>query len=85
MSYPVEFTPRAERELAALQRSDQLRIAKRVEALATTPRPSGCKKLAGPEGFYRIRVGDFRVIYAIQDCKLLILIIRIANRREVYR
>jgi len=75
----------AERELAGLQRSDQLRIAKRVDALATTPRPSSSKKLAGPEGFYRIRVGDFRVIYGIRDRKLLILIIRIGNRREAYR
>jgi mRNA interferase RelE/StbE len=85
MRYSIEFTVRAERELAALQQTDQLRIAKRIDSLATTPRPSGCKKLAGAQRLYRIRIGDFRVIYSIEDRKLLVLVIRIGNRRDIYR
>ena len=85
MRYSIEFTVRAERELAALPKPDQLRIAKKVDSLATTPRPTGCKKLAGAQPYYRIRVGDFRVIYSIEDRKLLVLVIRIGNRRDIYR
>jgi mRNA interferase RelE/StbE len=77
MTYTVEFTARAERELSALPADDQRRIAKRIDALSTTPRPAGCKKLAGPDAFYRIRIGDFRVIHSIEDRKLLVLIIRV--------
>ncbi len=71
--------------MAALGASDQRRIAKKIDALATTPRPVGCRKLAGPDAFYRIRIGDFRVIYSIKDRKLIILIIRVGNRRDIYR
>jgi mRNA interferase RelE/StbE len=85
MRYSIEFTVGAERELAALQKRDQLRIAKRIDSLATTPRPSGCKRLEGSQPFYRIRVRDFRVIYSIEDRKLLILVLRIGNRRDIYR
>ena len=85
MPYRIQFTPRAERDLAALPRVDQVRIASRIDSLATTPRPAGCKKLKGPDRFYRIRIGDFRIIYSIGDRKLIILVIRIGNRRDIYR
>ncbi len=85
MTYTVEVTARAERELSALPADDQRRIAKKIDSLATTPRPVGCKKLAGPDGFYRIRIGDFRVVYGIEDRKLRVLIIRVGNRRDIYR
>jgi len=85
MSYTIEFTTRAGRELSALTGAEQLGIAKRIDSLATTPRPPGCKKLTGPEPLYRIRVGDFRVIYSIEDRRLLVLVIRVGNRRDIYR
>ncbi len=85
MTYSIEFTARAERDVLALPESDRRRIAKGIDSLATTPRPAGCKKLVGPEPYYRIRVGDFRVIYSIKDRKLLVLVIRIGNRRDIYR
>ena len=62
-----------------------MRIAAAIEALAGDPRPSGVTKLRGPEAFYRIRVGDYRVVYAIEDDGLLVLVVRVAHRREVYR
>jgi mRNA interferase RelE/StbE len=55
-----------------------------IDALADDPRPSGCAKLAGRDD-YRIRVGDYRVVYAVDDDKRVVLIARIAHRREVYR
>ena len=85
MAYRVEFTARAARELSALAPGDQRRIAKKIDSLATTPRPAGCRKLAGPDDFYRVRVGDYRVIYAIEDRRLLVLVVRIGHRRDVYR
>jgi len=81
----VEFTASAEREFSALPADDQRRIAKRIDSLSTTPRPAGCRKLAGPDAFYRIRIGDLRVIYSIEDRKLLVLVIRVGNRRDIYR
>jgi mRNA interferase RelE/StbE len=85
MSYTIEFTTRAERALSALTGAEQLRIAKRIDSLGARPRPPGCKKLNGPESLYRIRIGDFRVIYSIEDRKLLVLVIRVGNRRDIYR
>ena len=63
----------------------QRRVIKAVEALADAPRPSGCKKLQGSEDTYRIRVGDYRVIYSVDDSILIVAIERIRHRREVYR
>jgi mRNA interferase RelE/StbE len=71
--------------LLALPQAAQARIASAIDALAGDPRPSGVTKLRGPEGFYRIRVGDYRVVYAIEDDVLLVLVVRVGHRREVYR
>ena len=83
--YRVEFLPRAERELAALPLDAQRRIDTRIQSLADSPRPQGVEKLAGDEGLYRVRAGDYRVIYTIQDVVLLVLVVRIGHRGEVYR
>ena len=56
-----------------------------IDALATTPRPRGASALQGQPGFLRIRVGDYRIIYQVQDDLLTVLILRVAHRREVYR
>lgn len=85
MTYIVEFTSRAARDLESLQPSDQRRIAKKIDALAATPRPAGCKKLAASEDYFRIRIGSFRVIYSIEDRRLAVLVIRIGDRRDIYR
>jgi mRNA interferase RelE/StbE len=63
----------------------QRRVMRAVEALAGTPRPPGCRKLEGGEVVYRIRVGDYRVIYTVDDAVLVVAIERIRHRREVYR
>lgn len=61
------------------------RIASAIDALADDPRPSGCKKLVGSEHTYRIRVGDYRIVYDIQGAKLVVSVIRVRHRRDVYR
>lgn len=56
-----------------------------ITALEQDPRPSGCKKLRGATNTYRIRSGDYRVVYTIEDAELLVLVVRVGHRREVYR
>ncbi len=84
MSYELTYTPRAQRAIERLPREIQKRIFRSIEALASNPRPPGSVKLTGEEA-YRIRVGDYRVIYTIYDDRLLVLIIDIGHRREIYR
>jgi mRNA interferase RelE/StbE len=83
--YRVEFTPRAQRELETLPKGVQQRIVDKATLLAVDPHPAASKKLQGEEGLYRIRAGDYRIVYSIHDALLLVLIVRIGHRREVYR
>lgn len=82
--HEVEFLPSAAKELAKLDRAVQVRIAGRIDRLAADPR-AGAAKLRGTDDIWRVRVGDHRVLYRIEDDRLLILVIRIAHRRDVYR
>jgi mRNA interferase RelE/StbE len=85
-AWSVEFSQDARKFLHKL-RDERLkeRIGLAVDGLAGNPRPPTCKALAGMENTYRIRVSDHRVIYKIQDQRLLVLVIQIGHRREVYR
>lgn len=84
MAYRIEYKPSAERAFLALPKEVQWRICPRIEALATDPRPPGAKKLRGYEKRWRIRVGDYRVIYEVHDKELLVLIVKIGHRSDVY-
>ena len=85
--YAVEISPSAQRQMMRLPRDVRDRIIARLHALADNPRPPGVVKLKGRRrrDEYRIRVGDYRVIYQIFDDVLVVLIVRVANRRDVYR
>ena len=85
MTYRVEVAPAAERQLRRLDAKDRTRIAERIRSLAADPRPRGAERLSAPESLWRIRVGSYRVIYQIQSSQLIVLILRISHRREVYR
>ena len=85
MAYRVEIAAPARRSLRALDRSVQVRIIRALEALAEEPRPSGCLKMAGPADLYRIRVGEWRIIYTVQDARLIVLVVRVGHRGDVYR
>ena len=83
MSYAVLILRRAQKELADLPKADYERVRDVVAALGENPRPIGCKKLVGREG-WRIRSGDYRVIYEIDDAQRKITILHIGHRRDVY-
>ena len=83
-SYDLRFTSSAEKELKKLPGQLVARIVPRVENLASNPRPSGCKKLKGGDREWRIRVGDYRVVYTIDDAGLLVEVTRIRHRSDVY-
>lgn len=85
MRYRIEVTKAAERDLRALPADILKRVDKRILALAENPRPDGVKKLAGADDLYRVRVGDYRIIYEIQDRAIVVTIIRVRHRGEVYR
>ncbi len=84
MSYRIEVTPRAQKDLKALPVRERRRVAGQIDALKTDPRPQDCRKLMGREGFYRIRVGDYRVVYLVEDELLVILIVRVGDRKDIY-
>ena len=83
--YRIELKPSAVKALAKIPQPHRGRIAKRIDRLAENPRPHGVKKLEDKSSLYRIRVGDYRVVYQIQDDVLLVLVVRIAGRGDVYR
>jgi mRNA interferase RelE/StbE len=83
--YQVLFTRAADRDLQKLPDDVQKRIVRAVAALAHDPRPPGAVKLAGEDDLWRIRVGDYRVIYTVEDDRLVVVVIRIAHRRDAYR
>ena len=85
MVYRIELTPAAKRDLVPIPKKDLKRVDAHILALAKNPRPPGVKALTGKEGFLRVRVGDYRIIYQIRDDILLVLVVRIRHRRDVYR
>jgi mRNA interferase RelE/StbE len=82
--YSVQVKPSARKELEALPDDVLTRVVKKLESLGHAPRPTGCRKLKGYKDQWRVRVGDWRVVYIIDDAAKLISIMRIAHRREVY-
>ncbi|MFZ3339978.1 MAG: type II toxin-antitoxin system RelE/ParE family toxin [Terriglobales bacterium] len=82
--YSLEIKPSAQRELDALDNAVFARIDRKILALADNPRPPGCKKLRGYKDQWRVRVGDWRAVYLIDDEAKLVTITRVAHRREVY-
>lgn len=83
--FEVQFTRAAERALASLPRADMRRVDAAIAGLAADQHPPGSKKLEGAEGLYRIRDGDCRGIYTIESRRLVVLVVSIGNRRDVYR
>jgi mRNA interferase RelE/StbE len=83
-SYSVHIKRSAARELEAIPLKDRKRIVRRIRGLATEPRPTGCEKLSGEEK-YRLRQGDYRILYEIVDNDLIVTVIKIGNRRDVSR
>jgi len=83
--YSVEIARRAIRSIAGLPPKEQNRIRAAIDLLAAEPRPPGCVALSGEESVYRVRVGDYRILYEVIDARLLIQVVRVGHRRDVYR
>ena len=84
VNYAIDIKPSARRELEKLSDSLIARLLRKIEGLAINPRPPGCRKLRGYKDLWRVRVGEYRVIYIIDDDRKIVSITRIAHRREVY-
>lgn len=83
-NYRLQIKRSAVKELEAVRIRDRRRIARRIHTLAAEPRPSGCEKLSGQEK-YRVRQGDYRILYAVDDEELTVVVVKIGHRRDVYR
>ncbi|MGH7813540.1 MAG: type II toxin-antitoxin system RelE family toxin [Candidatus Binataceae bacterium] len=83
-SYALDIKPSAHKEFEDLSDDLRARMVPKVEALAANPRPAGCKKLRGCKDLWRIRIGDYRVVYIIDDAQKIVSIARVAHRRDVY-
>jgi mRNA interferase RelE/StbE len=83
--YEVEVSRTAEKQLRRLAPKDQARVVRAVRSLADDPLPRGTRKLAGYDDVFRIRVGLFRILYSISSRKLVIIILKVGHRRDIYR
>ena len=85
MSYTVSFNAHAGRAFRKLPKNIQERLKPAIDGLEDNPHPFGSEKLSGPEDTYRIRVGDYRILYELHDKILVVLVVEVGHRREVYR
>ncbi|MEX2289764.1 MAG: type II toxin-antitoxin system RelE/ParE family toxin [Mycobacteriales bacterium] len=85
MTYLVTLSPMATRQLRTLDAAARRRIQAALELLAEQPRPPSATQLVGGAGEWRVRTGDYRIVYEIEDDQLLVLVLRLGHRREVYQ
>ena len=83
MTYAVRLAPAAVRQLRKLDPSGRRRVQAAIDLLATDPRPPSARQLVGGAGEWRVRTGDFRIIYEIRDTELVVLVVKVGHRRDV--
>jgi mRNA interferase RelE/StbE len=83
-SYRLFIKPSAGKEIEALPKQDRRRIVAKITSLSHDPRPPGCEKLSGHDQ-YRLRQGNYRILYEIQDLDLVVVVVKVGHRRDVYR
>ena len=83
--YDVEISRTAEKQLRKLPRADQERVARKMSALADAPFPAGTRKLTGYDDVFRIRAGRYRILYSVAEAALVIIVLKVGHRRDVYR
>jgi mRNA interferase RelE/StbE len=83
--YSIAILPAAFRDLAALPKTDRKRISQKIDQLLLDPRPAGARLLQGKRQYFRLRSGDYRIIYTVEDDRQRVLIVKVGHRREVYR
>jgi mRNA interferase RelE/StbE len=84
-SYSIEVSASAEKQLRKVPRADQVRILRAIVQLGADPSPPGCRKLAGYDHVFRIRVGTYRVIYDVDRKRIIVVILKVGHRKDVYR
>lgn len=84
-TYTIALRSAVEKQIAALDKPIRRRVAASIDALATDPRPAGAVALQGLPGVLRVRVGDYRIVYTVNDGELIVLIVDVGHRREIYR
>jgi mRNA interferase RelE/StbE len=84
VAYHVLTSPAARRDLKCIRGAVRRRIADAIDGLGDDPRPHGHVKFTGPDELYRIRVGDYRIVYQIADDRLIVLVVRVGHRKDVY-
>ncbi len=85
MTYRIVISPAAQRQIKKLELQVQKQVIRYLRVLATDTRPSGIKKLSGRKEIYRIRTGDYRILYQIRDNELVVLVLKVGHRREIYK
>jgi mRNA interferase RelE/StbE len=84
--YRVLIKPSARKELLTVPtKKDRQRLVRRIELIGEEPRPTGCQKLTGGGDRYRVRQGQYRIVYEIRDTQLIVLVVKLGHRRDVYR
>jgi mRNA interferase RelE/StbE len=84
-SYKILIKSSAAKEIESAPKKDRLRIIKRIQDLSSDPRPPGCEKLSGHDDKYRVRQGTYRIVYSISDVSLIVSVVKVGHRKEVYR
>jgi mRNA interferase RelE/StbE len=84
-SYSIELTSTAEKQLRKASKRDRPRLVAAIASLAENPRPPGVRKLRGYDDIYRLRVGRFRIVYETVDDRLVIIVLKLGHRKDVYR
>jgi mRNA interferase RelE/StbE len=84
-TYRIEVSATAERQIRKLPRADQTRVVRVIQALAADPHPTGCRKLSGYDDVFRVRIGRYRVLYSIEGRRLVIIILKVGDRKDIYR
>jgi mRNA interferase RelE/StbE len=85
VNYTIRLTRPAQKTLDGLEGETFARIVRALRGLEANPRPPGVVKMSGPDDHWRIRVGDWRIVYAIYDRELVVLVVKLGHRREIYR
>lgn len=84
-NYKIEITSTAEKSLKKIPKKDIAKVVEAIQTLAISPFPNGCRKLKGEEDVYRVRQGNYRIIYEIIDTRLIVLVLKIGHRKDIYK
>lgn len=84
-NYSIVISSSAEKSLKKLPKKDLLRVVEKIQSLTLNPFPEGCRKLSGEESIFRVRQGNYRIIYEVENNNLIVLVLKIGHRKDVYK